>query len=425
MRTRLIVFLALAGGAAVLSLLRGQEASQTPTGRSPAASPRDIAAAAAAGLKPVRDFSKLDDVSRQLLFCSQSGADWLFRMNTAKGRFLPGWRPALAAPMDDDDFYRQATATFALARAARVFGEERYAARAAQAVLVLLEETALDPQDPKIRCPNVSTAGGARLGAAGLLVLAINELPDPQADLLEKSEQLCNFIRRQARPEGSLADGDDRTDAAGLATVGLSAGPALYGLARSQRLRPAPWKTDLVRKALADCRSRWKDHKDYAAVPWLTAACAETYPLAKEQALADFGFEMNDWLCGLQYGIQTDARRTGWAGGFKGWADGKAVDSPPGVVSADGVAGLADACRLAREVGDPDRHKRYTEAVRGAGQFLRLLQYTEGNTAHFHPDYKPSVLGGFHPSASDGDLPIEHTARAAAALMEYLEHAAR
>ena len=50
-------------------------------------------------------------------------------------------------------------------------------------------------------------------------------------------------------------------------------------------------------------------------------------PLA-EPAFADFVFEMNDWLCTLQY-QNMDSRRDSWNGGFMPWVDGKAVPLVP------------------------------------------------------------------------------------------------
>ena len=66
-----------------------------------------------------------------------------------------------------------------------------------------------------------------------------------------------------------------------LARAGLPATPMqaweVYGLVRSHRLRPAPWKLEAARKAAAYYRGWWKSHKDPAFVPWQTAACAELH----------------------------------------------------------------------------------------------------------------------------------------------------
>jgi hypothetical protein len=361
-----------------------------------------------------------------MLLAAQRGADWLSRMNTVKGRFAPGWLPALNAPLEGDDYARQAAAAAALARAARVFGDERYAARASQAALVLLDATAVDPGDPKARHTALPSASLNRLGAAALLVLAINELPDPQADLLEQSEQLCAYVRLQARPDGSLrcSDADD-AKADDPDAVAAYPGLALCALMRSQARRPAAWKTDLVRKALAYYRPWWKAHKSLAFVPAQTAAYAEAYAQTKEQPFADAVFEMNDWLCGLQYDLVLDVRQSPWSGGFKGWADGKAVEGPPQVDSARYAESLAAACRVARAAGDPDRHKRYGAAVALGLQFLGRLQYTPENTLHFSDWYRDTLVGGFHASQQDGDLRLDYTQEAVSALLAYLEHVAR
>src|SRR5262245_28749354 len=138
------------------------------------------------GEKPVppRDLSRLTPLQQQMYFGAQRGADWLFRLNRTDGRFVYGYLPAVSAVMEGDHYLRQAGAAFALARAARFTSEERYVARATQAVLTLLGDTGPDAKDSQVRYPSLPQAVVNRLAAAGLLVLAINELPSPQEDLL-------------------------------------------------------------------------------------------------------------------------------------------------------------------------------------------------------------------------------------------------
>jgi hypothetical protein len=362
-----------------------------------------------------------------MLLSAERGADWLYRMNGVNGRFLYGFLPALKADMEGDNYLRQIGAACALARAARFTGEERYAARATQAVLALLDETTADPDDPHVRRCALPSLLVNRLGAAGLLVLAVNELPAPQADLLDKSEQLCNFIRRQARADGSLrCDDAEEAGAAADSPEGVAAYPglALHGLARSQQHRPAAWKLDLLRKAVGHYRPWWQAHKGMAFVPPQTAACAEAYLQTKEAAFAEFAAEMNDWLCGLQY-EQIDPRRMLWYGGFMGWADGRKVESAPDVGSAACAESLAAARRVARAAGDLARHQRYTDALERSLQFLATVQYTDANTQHFADWYRPRVVGAFHASHQDGNLRIDYTEHAVSALVQYLEPVAR
>jgi hypothetical protein len=261
-----------------------------------------------------------------------------------------------------------------------------------------------------------------------LLVLAINELPAPQKDLLEKSEQLCNFIRQQARPDGSLSAGDAQGDGTfgpeEPDAVNHYPGIALYALMRSQLRRPASWKTEMVRKAVAYYRPWWARQKSLAFVPWQTAAYTEAYIQTREQAFADCIFEMNDWLCGMQY-ERIDPRHARWYGGFMSWSDGKAVETAPQVISGLYAEGLAQACRTAQEAADVPRHKRYTDALQHCLQFLTTLQYSDANTQHFEETYRQRLVGGFYASFQDGNLRIDYTQHAVSALVLYLEHVVR
>ncbi len=375
---------------------------------------------------PARDFSKLGDLQKEMLNSCQRGADWLYRMNGVKGRFLYGYLPALKTEMEGDHYLRQVGAAFALARAARFLGEDRYAVRATQALLNLLDETTTDATDPHCRHTSLPSGAVNRLGAAALLVLAINELPAPQADLLDKSEELCNWIRRQAREDGSLRCQDEtdsvKAEADDADSVNEYPGAALYALLRSQKHRAASWKIDLARKAVVHYRAWWNAHRSLAFVPWQTAAFAEAYLQTKEAPFAEFVFEMNDWLCGLQYD-QIDPHRLLWYGGFRNWADGKVLDSPPTIGSAAFAESLAEACRVARASTDLTHHQRYTEVLERCLQFVVRLQYTEGNSQHFADWYRARLVGAFHASSQDGNLRIDYAQHTLSSLVVYLEDA--
>lgn len=422
-RSFVVLLLILAGGM-TFSLIFGQEGSSPKQQDAAPAVTQSVADASGSSHGSARRFSKLDAFTKEMLVSCQRGGEWLWRINDAKGRFLHGYAPALNSVLDGDNYLRQAGAAFALARAARLLGEERYAARATQAVLTLLDDTVAE--DNQTRHTLLPSAILNRLGSAGLLVLTINELPSPQPDLLEKSEQMCNWIHRQARADGSLRcnDGNDASDAKeandDADSVNDYPGLALYAVLRSQKHRPAQWKTELARKAVVYYRAWWKDHRSMAFVPWQTAAYAEAYVQTKEPAFAEFVYEMNDWLCGLQYD-QLDPRRPLWNGGFMKWADGKAIDAPPTIDSAMYAEALAEARRTARAASDATRYQRYTDVLHRCLQFLVRLQYTDANTQHFEEWYRPRLVGGFHASTQDGNLRVDYTQHALSALATYLE----
>jgi hypothetical protein len=435
-----VVVLAL-GVFAVFSLTHGQEQQSAPSLdapraktapanpkseiRNPKSQTGTIRSSSDSGSR-ISDFSKLSPLHKQIWLSAQRGAEWLYRANVPDGRFTNGVAPALGTTLEGDHYLRQAGAAAALARAARFFGDQRYAARATQSVVTLLADTAQDPRDPRMRSTVFPPASVNRLAAAGLLVLAIHELPDPDKDLLAKAEQLCNFIHGQQQADGSLSLGNGpQTDGPDAEAVNYYPGEALYGLIRSQQRQPAAWKIDVVRNALAYYKAWWRKHPDMAFVPWQTAAYAEAFLSTKEHAFADFVFEMNDWIVRLQYQGFDDPKQVVWSGGFKGWTCGKSVETMPMVSSASYAEGLAEACRVARTLGDLPRHQSYTGALERCLAFLTTLQYTEANTQHFAEWYRPTLLGGFHASHQDGNLRIDYTQHAGSAMVQYLTHVAR
>jgi hypothetical protein len=328
----------------------------------------------------------------------------------------------LKATLEGDHYLRQVGAAFALARVGRFRGNERSIAVARQAVLTLLLDTAIDDKDPLVRHTTLPSLVVNRLGAAGLLVLAINELPAPGADLLDQSEQLCNFIRTQQKSNGSLSftdgDGNSESDPDGINSYPAQ---ALYALMRSQVHRPVPWKTDLVRKALPFYRSWWQSQKNTVFVAWQSAAWSEAFLATTEQAFADFVLKMNDWLCDYQY-VQLDPRHPLWMGGFMECVGGRPAATPPQAGSALYAEGLAEACRAARHCGKKEHYQRYRECLERCLQFLSTLQYTEGNTQHFADWYRPALTGAFHASHQDGNLRIDYTQHAVSALVQYLTY---
>jgi len=373
--------------------------------------------------RPARDPEKWTPLQKQFDYSAVRGADWLFRANRLDGRFVPGYNPALQTIAEGYHFPSQAGAAFALARAGRYTGNEKYLARAKQVILTLLLDTTTDANDPKIRHTVLPSSAVNRLGAAGLLLMAIHELPAPGDDLLEQGEQLCAFIARQQLADGSLSTDDANLE--GKLDTSLEsaafAGQALLGLIASERHRQAGWKTELIRKALPYYQTAWKAHPDAAMVPWHTAAFAEAYLRTQEKAFADFVFAMSDWICEMQYS-RLDLQNPTWIGGFMAFANGKPVMQEPEASSALYAEGLVVACRAARQAKDTQRYQRYGLAAQNCLQFLTTLQYNEVNTSHFVDRYKLILLGGFHASGKNGNLHIEYAYPAVSSMVQFMSY---
>src|SRR5262245_37280244 len=145
------------GGLATWSLTRGEgpadapavppppdptSATSTPAAPAAGGDPAPLVPAKADTPAPSGDFPFRPQIENSM----RRGAEWLFRMNTVKGRFLPGWLPSIGRDMEGHDYLRSAGAALALARAGRTIRDrdamaERYAGRATQAVLALLDDT--------------------------------------------------------------------------------------------------------------------------------------------------------------------------------------------------------------------------------------------------------------------------------------------
>ncbi len=424
MRTRMCGLLALlvlaTGGFITLSLTRGQDGTPQPS---------------APPLPPSQpDSPKLPDLSRlpaaqqerykQVLLDTQRGAEWLFRMNGVDGRFAYGQIPALNRPLEGDHYLHQIGAAFALARAARCTGAAPYAARATQAIVRFFDDTVADPQNPQLRYAADATLAINRVAAAGLLVLAVHELPAPQTDLLDRAEELCNFLRSRQQADGSfrLAEAPSDKNLEDDAESSAYPGAALYALVRSQVQRPAAWKMEAVARALPYYQARWRAHKSPAMVPWQAAAYTEAFLQTHKREFADFVFEMTDHVCTLQLD-RFDPRHADWWGGFRASAESAAT--APQASSAAMAETLVCACRVARELGDVTRYDRYKPALELGLQFVLRLQYTAANTGHFKPGYRDFyLLGGFHASPEDGTLRIDYTQHAVSALVQYLAYVA-
>jgi hypothetical protein len=411
--------LIVVGLTATLSLTHGQEQSVPPPVGQKAAPPSPQ--------RPARDLSKLAPFDRQVLLSAQRGSEWLQRANGGDGRFVPGYVPALRVTLEGDNYLRQAGAALAMAKAAKYFSDDQAAAIARQAILTLLEDTAPeDPKKPDIRVCTLPSGMVNRLGAAAALVQAIGELPAPAGDVLDKAGQLAVYIHRAQGADGGLicSAGGSKTPDDDNEAVTLYSGEALAALMLSHLQRPAPWKLEVVRKALPYYQARWRTQKSPGMVHGHTAAYTEAYLQTNDRAFADFVFEMNDWLCKLQY-QEPDPRHPLWEGGFMGCADGKPLAAAPTIASAAWAECLVEACRAARQAGDVARWERYQAALQRCLRFAMTLQYTEANSQHFSEWYRPMILGGFHASHSDGNIRLECTQLPVCAMIGYLQHVAR
>jgi len=338
-----------------------------------------------------------------------------------------GFVPSLGQVLPGDHDLKQARGALGLAQSAKFTGDEKEAAMASQAVLSLLAATKLDPADPNCRVPVHSSMLCNRVGFAATVALAIYELPTPDARLVAEAERLCEFLHRQCRTNGTVQYTDNATDdptSVDPDGVNEYPGMALHAIMASNRVKPAAWKAEVVKKALEHYRGAFRAKPQPLMAATLTPAFAELYMQTKNADAAAAVYEMNDWLCGLQIS-GNDPRTPQWAGAFRAVIDGRQADAAPGPETGLYVQSLSYACTLTRLTPDLDRNQRYKGVVTDAVQFLTGMQYVEANTRHFETSFRANMLiGGFHLSPNDGNLRIDATGTAVTGLVRFLSSGA-
>ncbi|HMP58055.1 MAG TPA: hypothetical protein PKD86_01770, partial [Gemmatales bacterium] len=317
--------------------------------------------------------ASLPPAVRPVYVMGRRGAEWLAAMNRTDGLFEQGFNPAFNLPCEEEHYLTQVAATAALAQSARTFQAPAHAARAKQALLVLLAQTRVEEREPRVRLTQFPSASVNRAAAAAGLVLAIHAVPDPTPDLLEAAEQLAGYLRTLQTDEGHFrVEMEGLGPAAARTSVESESarvqGQIVQALAVSYGQAPAPWKLEAVRRAVVAQRSMWQGRRQMEVTYGMIAGCTELYERTKEAPFADCVFEMADWLASLQYGVEPNAIH--FQGGFMSWTGGQPARTPPTLRSAAAIAALADACRTARLAGNVAAHDRARQACDRGIQFL-------------------------------------------------------
>ncbi len=381
-----------------------------------------VPAAATKAVVPIERFEKnpraFPPETVQCVHGTRTAAAWLVRMNQSDGRFLGGLNPALARPLEGLSDLNQGYAGWGVCRAARFTGDEKLGICASQAVLALLTLTKPDPGDANCRVPIAESAKCNRVGLASLIMLAIHDLPTPDAKLLLEAEKLGAFLRKQLQADGSVRYTDGAEPATKTDPEGVNTYPGLcfQALLASDRAKPEPWKRDALSAGMKHYREWFKAHPHPVLAGSMLPAACEQYLRTKTAATAEFACEMADHLCTCQYSAgETRELRT--VGGFR-----VAGETEPTSACAALAEALACATTLAAQVPDAARYAKYRTACTAALGFARGLQFTDESTAHFEKGFRAQfLLGGVCTSHTNGSLRADRTAMLALAQMRYLE----
>ena len=394
-----------------------------------------------------KDAGPKDAFGARVHLAAMCGASWLVRNQRPTGRYLYRRFTAVNRIDEQDNYLRQAGCAYAVARAGRYSGDDRYTLSAKIAIRALLGVTQWDRGRRVLSAvpatlidrtgqvvPGHVLGPGNRFGGSALLLLAMSELDDP-SEFANEMVGLSRFLEGRQDPLGWFRVGD-RPGSRGRQS--LYPGEALLALVRAYKHTKRDRSLQAVMQSLRWYRQYWNDpkHQRTEFYAWQCSAISEAYLVTRDPGCVEFVKTLTDWMLRLQYRADTKLQNKpvsrSWVGGFGRYVPqhtfggrvipGRAVPTIPRNNTGSYAEGLADACRLAKAAGDGTTLRRYQQALVQALTFLMGLQYTADTSRHFAAQYMPLVYGGVHESVVAGNLRCDYTQHAACAWLQYLMH---
>lgn len=246
----------------------------------------------------------------------------------------------------------------------------------------------------------INEFGKIKLGAAGVAVTAILNLPDP-APWVNQQTQLLKFLEYMQQEDGSFRtflEPADRND-----NQNFYPGEALLALVMVYQRNPSPELLDRIERGFRYYRQYFRENQNPAFVPWHTQAYCLLHDVTGSKEVADFVFEMNDWLLGMQ---ETSAELPEIQGDF---FDPRRPGYGPPHASATGVylEGLIEAWRLAIKLGEHTRAENYRRSMVMGLRMLRQLQFRT-DIDMFYSTKRERIQGGVRTTLYDNTIRIDN-----------------
>ena len=407
----------------------------------------------------------LEKLSGELLAdLTTNMGQWLLRQVRADGRMVYKYMPSRGKESTANNLIRQFMATLALIRYAQSTQDDAHWTLAEQNLAYNLTEF----YTTEAALGWVEYDGKAKLGAIALAALAILEYSDHVMESSEEVEggasdqalewaiapvyrqhfdQLCATIKALWQMDGSFRTflrPSDRND-----NQNFYPGEALLFWAALYRRTRDP---DLLHRFYTSFnyyRTWHRTHYNPAFIPWHTQAYALLYETTEYETtkdkttedeavgaptinhettddslisqdnrrqLLDFIFEMNDGLLSMQqWSASPDTLHTDVQGRF--YAPNRNYGPPHASSTGVYLEGLADAYRLAVQVGDIDRAQAYEVAIWRGLRSVRQLQFRDA-VDWFYVSNRDAVQGGLRTTVYDNVIRVDNVQHCLMALLK-------
>jgi len=241
--------------------------------------------------------------------------------------------------------------------------------------------------------------------AFALLSLMDEDQPDNTTDGL--MEQLAKGILTLQNDDGSY---NTSFIFGGTAGIDFYPGEAMLALMTYYSKTKNQSYMDSVQHAFPFYKDYWRDNKNTAFIPWHTQTYRLLYEETNDPLIAEFIFEMNDWLID-NYQIQ-QSEYSDEIGGFPYFS--------PMFSTSVYLEGINDAYLVATFIDDAYHMEKYESAIRSGTRFILQTQFTPKSAFYCEDPLK--AIGGFKESLTNNRMRIDYTQHAVLALIKIYEN---
>ncbi len=341
----------------------------------------------------------LSEITQDVIYRSITSASQWYMNNTQPGtHLLEYWYyPSSDTYSTDTNHIRQLASLWALTELQSFLPSSNLSA---------LIHSSLDHYNAfRIDSENISYImidGEANLASNAFLILSLLRTPD-YAQQQELLDQYAQGILSLQSANGSFQTFFTSEEMSG---ENYYPGEAMLSLMNLYINTSNDEYLDAVQHGFSYYRDYWRDNKSTAFVPWHSQTYALLFDVTQDVEVAEFIFEMNDWLID-SYQIQTSDFKDE-LGGFPRYF--------PTFTTSVFLEGISDAYAVALAINDSIHIEKYGEAIRNGTRFILQTQWTYGNS--FYVENTSKTIGGFKTSLTDNSIRIDNTQHAVMALMK-------
>jgi hypothetical protein len=340
---------------------------------------------------------------------SDMGADWLIRHIHEDGRITYVWYPKDSVESDparDNNMIRQWMATNALEKIAEDRKDDALYEKIEKNIDYNLAQFYRVEEESGLGY--IQFKGRSKLGAISLATMAIVNHPKREKWAVQESAML-RTIDSLHREDGSF-DTMFKPPRSGVPNLhNFYPGETLLLWAALYEKERDPAVLEKIMRSF-EYYSKWHmEHRKPSFIPWHTQAYYSVWSITKDQRLADFVFEMNDWLVEvMQQWTDDDVIYRDEKGRFFSRKHEKDKFGPPHA-SSTGVylEGLIDAYKMARELGDEARQERYRRSMARGLRSVMQLQFVD-DVDMYYVTNRERTRGGIRTAVYRNEIRVDN-----------------